>query len=145
MKHFLSWSLCSSALPHFVSEGDNKETNTLSTRWCLRPWILSSVVREQLPNRSVSQRLHWENSVWATVMSHTQALRGALVVCMIKEFDPGSKVRCLKSPGRGEVSTFPFLSQDAILFLLFLYFRSNSQCMFLAATTVPSPSLWGKR
>lgn len=69
----------------------------------------------------------------------------ALVVCVLTQFDPRSKVWCLKSPGRGEVSAFPFLPQDTILFLFFLYYRSNSQCMFLAATMVPSPSQSGKR
>lgn len=106
--------------------------------------MLSLVVGEQLPNGSVSQGLHRENSVLRTEMSHTQAM-GALVVCVIKQFDPGSKAWGLKSTGRGEMSTFPFLSQDTILFLVFFYYRSNSQCMFLAATMVLSPFLSRKR
>lgn len=99
--------------------------------------MLSLVVGEQLPNGSVSQGLHRENSVLRTEMSHTQAM-GALVVCVIKQFDPGSKAW-------GEMNTFPFLSQDTILFLVFFYYRSNSQCMFLAATMVLSPFLSRKR
>jgi len=91
IKHFLGLSLCSSALLLFACEGDNKETSVLSPRWCLRLWILSSVVGEQLPNRSVSQGLHQEKSVLGTVMNHTQAM-GAVVVCVVKQFDPGSKV-----------------------------------------------------
>lgn len=71
IKHFLSLSLCSSASLLFVPEGDNKETSALTPRWCLRPWILSFMVGEQLPNRSVSQGLHRENSVLGKVKSYT--------------------------------------------------------------------------
>lgn len=45
-----------------------------------------------------------------------------LMMCVIKKFDPRSKAWCLRSPGRGEISVFLFLSQDIILFLLQIQF-----------------------
>lgn len=66
----------------FLKEITRKAVLSL-TQMCLRPWILSLVVGEQLPNRSVSQGLHQENSVLGAVMSYTQAM-GALVACVIK-------------------------------------------------------------
>lgn len=79
-----------------------------------------------------------------TVLGQIQSMSGGLVISVIKEFDPDSEVWCLKFPGRGEVTTFPFC-HITILFLFFLCYRFNFQCMFLEAIMVQSPSLSGKR